>query len=268
MVRMTSSPTRSPSGRSASRVTHSSTGTSVKSCTTTAAPQARASSASSRTTRPRRLVSSQITLTPARSSASTWARCARVTWISAQPVSSGPPCSIRRSSSRLTRTCPPCCLAQVVFPEPGRPRVIVRVGIRPAFHGHPVRAPPLIGNALPAAGRYLLAWHTECAAQVPVHAPRATRRPRREVTAHEARHPPAVRGDHGHLFLRQLLRDPQHGEERRDPRRDRKSTRLNSSHSQISYAVFCLKKQKPKIYRSSSACGSQQGEFTVDRCLP
>src|SRR2546430_13025529 len=26
--------------------------------------------------------------------------------------------------------------------------------------------------------------------------------------------------------------------------RDRKSTRLNSSHSQISYAVFCLKKQK------------------------
>src|SRR5688572_32818563 len=31
------------------------------------------------------------------------------------------------------------------------------------------------------------------------------------------------------------------------PRReDRKSTRLNSSHSQISYAVFCLKKKKKK----------------------
>src|SRR5256886_8130746 len=28
------------------------------------------------------------------------------------------------------------------------------------------------------------------------------------------------------------------------PQRDRKSTRLNSSHSQISYAVFCLKKKK------------------------
>src|SRR2546430_3637960 len=27
---------------------------------------------------------------------------------------------------------------------------------------------------------------------------------------------------------------------------DRKSTRLNSSHSQISYAVFCLKKKKEK----------------------
>src|SRR2546427_7486209 len=29
-----------------------------------------------------------------------------------------------------------------------------------------------------------------------------------------------------------------------DPTIDRKSTRLNSSHSQISYAVFCLKKKK------------------------
>src|SRR2546422_4160893 len=31
-----------------------------------------------------------------------------------------------------------------------------------------------------------------------------------------------------------------------DPR-DRKSTRLNSSHGYISYAVFCLKKKKKKI---------------------
>src|SRR2546429_1337693 len=29
---------------------------------------------------------------------------------------------------------------------------------------------------------------------------------------------------------------------------DRKSTRLNSSHGYISYAVFCLKKKKKKIY--------------------
>src|SRR2546430_3060876 len=29
---------------------------------------------------------------------------------------------------------------------------------------------------------------------------------------------------------------------------DRKSTRLNSSHSQISYAVFCLKKKKKLSY--------------------
>src|SRR5688572_31090276 len=33
------------------------------------------------------------------------------------------------------------------------------------------------------------------------------------------------------------------------PPSDRKSTRLNSSHSQISYAVFCLKKKKKKTER-------------------
>src|SRR2546430_10246266 len=32
---------------------------------------------------------------------------------------------------------------------------------------------------------------------------------------------------------------------------DRKSTRLNSSHSQISYAVFCLKKKKKKKSRTT-----------------
>src|SRR2546427_7207799 len=36
-------------------------------------------------------------------------------------------------------------------------------------------------------------------------------------------------------------------------RLDRKSTRLNSSHSQISYAVFCLKKKKTNtIYSTRS----------------
>src|SRR5688572_32400328 len=34
------------------------------------------------------------------------------------------------------------------------------------------------------------------------------------------------------------------------PLGDRKSTRLNSSHSQISYAVFCLKKKKKKEDRT------------------
>src|SRR2546430_7414640 len=34
--------------------------------------------------------------------------------------------------------------------------------------------------------------------------------------------------------------------ERHAGERDRKSTRLNSSHSQISYAVFCLKKKKTR----------------------
>src|SRR2546427_4910606 len=34
---------------------------------------------------------------------------------------------------------------------------------------------------------------------------------------------------------------------------DRKSTRLNSSHSQISYAVFCLKKKKSRPARSTQS---------------
>src|SRR2546427_5045609 len=33
---------------------------------------------------------------------------------------------------------------------------------------------------------------------------------------------------------------------------DRKSTRLNSSHSQISYAVFCLKKKKKRKNKGQS----------------
>src|SRR2546430_7504737 len=33
---------------------------------------------------------------------------------------------------------------------------------------------------------------------------------------------------------------------------DRKSTRLNSSHSQISYAVFCLKKKNKIVYLQNS----------------
>src|SRR5438105_12616881 len=47
-------------------------------------------------------------------------------------------------------------------------------------------------------------------------------------------------------------------------RRDRKSTRLNSSHEWISYAVFCLKKKKkekgftwrPATHRRSRACSA------------
>src|SRR2546430_12393725 len=40
------------------------------------------------------------------------------------------------------------------------------------------------------------------------------------------------------------LPDGRDGRRRTRRWRDRKSTRLNSSHSQISYAVFCLKKHK------------------------
>src|SRR2546430_1189580 len=46
---------------------------------------------------------------------------------------------------------------------------------------------------------------------------------------------------------------------------DRKSTRLNSSHSQISYAVFCLKKKKKLFHMSPSKyC---YAPFTAILCL-
>src|SRR5690349_23138586 len=42
----------------------------------------------------------------------------------------------------------------------------------------------------------------------------------------------------------------------RKPVRDRKSTRLNSSHVEISYAVFCLKKKKTHITNTSNSSHS------------
>src|SRR5688572_32431573 len=59
---------------------------------------------------------------------------------------------------------------------------------------------------------------------------------------------PAAAGHLSVLRVVEELRRPS-AEERRPPAEhdpDRKSTRLNSSHSQISYAVFCLKKKKKK----------------------
>src|SRR5258707_8644677 len=50
----------------------------------------------------------------------------------------------------------------------------------------------------------------------------------------------------GDLFERTSARFRKHGRDNED----RKSTRLNSSHANISYAVFCLKKKKKKTYKS------------------
>src|SRR3712207_7497668 len=54
----------------------------------------------------------------------------------------------------------------------------------------------------------------------------------------------AVRREEG-LFAQAVLRRVEHVARGSDGRqlRDRKSTRLNSSHANISYAVFCLKKK-------------------------
>src|SRR2546430_9508218 len=83
-------------------------------------------------------------------------------------------------------------------------------------------------------------------------APRATapagkgshRRSRRRLTARRAKQYP----------LRQALSTI--------PPQDRKSTRLNSSHSQISYAVFCLKKKKTS--RSETASPELSAADTVN----
>src|SRR3712207_8485429 len=53
-----------------------------------------------------------------------------------------------------------------------------------------------------------------------------------------------------HVTVRAL--DAGEVDRQHDGERDRKSTRLNSSHANISYAVFCLKKKKEvykKVYR-------------------
>src|SRR5688572_33215400 len=56
---------------------------------------------------------------------------------------------------------------------------------------------------------------------------------------------PAVRPVHVPLPRGRVLRQRRAGLGPSPPGEgDRKSTRLNSSHSQISYAVFCLKKKK------------------------
>src|SRR5947209_14098892 len=54
-------------------------------------------------------------------------------------------------------------------------------------------------------------------------------------------------------------RQPDRLQSRRgQPRQDRKSTRLNSSHANISYAVFCLKKKNTtkRHWSRVSMCGS------------
>src|SRR2546427_3401067 len=56
--------------------------------------------------------------------------------------------------------------------------------------------------------------------------------------------------DNSAFELRRLITNQVNGDVEQG--KDRKSTRLNSSHSQISYAVFCLKKKKKaenKLYK-------------------
>src|SRR5690349_23777407 len=99
------------------------------------------------------------------------------------------------------------------------------------------------------------------------HPPRSTLFPyttlfRSDHIAHPgpgAHHGAALAGVHEPFDAHELLAEPAAGVEARkvllaeplgdEERQDRKSTRLNSSHVEISYAVFCLKKKK-KIHKT------------------
>src|SRR3712207_7578092 len=82
-------------------------------------------------------------------------------------------------------------------------------------------------------------WHERAAPP-----PRgARRRPRRLLEG--AARPPRPDGRHRWCIAGAVGPDAAAG-----PGRDRKSTRLNSSHANISYAVFCLKKKKIKEYNT------------------
>src|SRR2546422_8229981 len=86
---------------------------------------------------------------------------------------------------------------------------------------------------------YTTLFRSPCVLQVGVRHPRRDR-PR----------------DHPHRSRRGDLRGgaAAQGQVRGDLRgRDRKSTRLNSSHGYISYAVFCLKKKKTKTNKQTSS---------------
>src|SRR2546427_9951290 len=57
---------------------------------------------------------------------------------------------------------------------------------------------------------------------------------------------PTAKATHVERVLQDVLHDGEPRTYLAPAQADRKSTRLNSSHSQISYAVFCLKKKKNK----------------------
>src|SRR3712207_7344266 len=48
---------------------------------------------------------------------------------------------------------------------------------------------------------------------------------------------------------------------------DRKSTRLNSSHANISYAVFCLKKKKNKTSTIDAPLPSSESQRIAKQCI-
>src|SRR5260221_5569160 len=69
---------------------------------------------------------------------------------------------------------------------------------------------------------------------------------------------------HPALMILQQLRDEAH---RNCCKIDRKSTRLNSSHTVISYAVFCLKKKKELLLASQTLQQSMRSSMSGHVCI-
>src|SRR2546430_5989861 len=139
-----------------------------------------------------------------------------------------------RASTRDTHAKAPR-LNEPTYPAPDRP---ARPGGLPRPNGVESRRPQPRRPCISSPAASSLSHRPCCSAPPPPpSSPRSRgrngRRPRRPPTP-----PPAAR------TRRPPPRTPSPGSSRAS--RDRKSTRLNSSHSQISYAVFCLKKKKQK----------------------
>src|SRR2546422_1604844 len=77
-----------------------------------------------------------------------------------------------------------------------------------------------------------------------------------QASLSQALRPPGERlGGAAPLELGRVAEQRRVGPERRQVFEDRKSTRLNSSHGYISYAVFCLKKKKKNTNSRKGARG-------------
>src|SRR5690606_41570207 len=108
--------------------------------------------------------------------------------------------------------------------------------------------PPLLLQTTPPTDIYTLSLHDALpisprsgAPRAGAHVPAHARLLRAERARERARRQPPARGRGTPAgAVRRAAR--RGGRDRRA--RDRKSTRLNSSHVKISYAVFCLKKKK------------------------
>src|SRR5205085_11336109 len=102
-------------------------------------------------------------------------------------------------------------------------------------------------NDTPTPEIYTLSLHDA----LPIYSSRVTvsvvsTRLRRDSSAFARRSHPISRGRRGGGLLWLDCRCVGRAACDAESDQDRKSTRLNSSHSQISYAVFCLKKKKTK----------------------